>query len=61
MLDECRHVFLDIGANRGQHLRYLYEPSHAWRATSNYLAWQVFEGLFGERHLAENQTCAVAF
>jgi hypothetical protein len=57
--DGCRHVFLDVGSNRGLHVRYLMEGRavfpQAW-----YIDW-VFDKTFGPQFVNDTTICAFAF
>ena len=57
--DGCRHVFLDVGANRGLHVRYLMEGRdvfpQAW-----YIDWY-FDQTFGPQFVNDTTVCAFAF
>ena len=52
LLDGCRHVFLDVGSNRGVHVRFLYEPS-AYPLSKYVHRWRIFESHFGHRLVAD--------
>lgn len=58
--DGCRHVFLDVGSNRGVHLRFLMEGSDVYDR-SRYLQWGYFSEFFGPRYASDPTTCAFAF
>jgi len=54
----CKNVFLDVGSNRGTHVRKLFEPSKY--SSAKYL--KVFEKSFGKYHfLPYNETGLCAF
>jgi FkbM family methyltransferase len=60
MFDNCSNVFVDVGSNRGTHIRKLYEPEKYPRA--KYL--KVFDAAFGPeqfRRQASSKTGICAF
>ncbi|CAK9087163.1 unnamed protein product [Durusdinium trenchii] len=59
-LEGCRQIFLDVGSNRGTHVRKLFEPQKY--AGAPYL--KVFERVFGpawKRRTPSSGICAVGF
>ena len=56
LADGCRHVFLDVGSNRGVHVRFLFEP--ALFPHSNYVKKRVFARNFGEQYASDPAICA---
>ena len=60
LLDGCRHVFLDVGSNRGVHVRFLYEPS-AYPLSKYVHRWRIFESHFGPKFPSDPTVCAVGF
>ena len=57
--DGCRHVFLDVGANRGVHVRFLTEP-HLF-PKSSFLARGFFRDYFGPGFATDPAICAFGF
>ena len=58
--DGCRHIFLDVGSNRGVHVRFLMEGAEVF-PHSRYLMWGFFAEIFGPSFLADRTVCAFAF
>ena len=59
LADGCRHVFLDVGANRGNHVRFLMQPRRF--PQSEYLRLGYFAEYFGPAFADDPQICAFAF
>ena len=59
LADGCRHVFIDVGANRANHVRFLIEP-HRF-PESLYLQWGFFRSSFGPRFASDPTVCAFVF
>ncbi|KAL1498630.1 hypothetical protein AB1Y20_013943 [Prymnesium parvum] len=59
LADGCTHVFLDVGANRGVHVRFLTEP-HLF-PSSSYLSRGFFARYFGSNFSTDPAVCAFGF
>lgn len=59
LADGCRHVFIDCGANRANHVRFLIEP-HRF-PESLYLQWGFFKNSFGPGFASDPTVCAFIF
>ncbi|KAL3918617.1 MAG: hypothetical protein SGPRY_005946 [Prymnesium sp.] len=59
LADGCRHVFLDVGSNRGVHIRFL-SPPHLF-PSSTYLSRAFFSSSFGPAFHSDPSVCAFAF
>jgi FkbM family methyltransferase len=59
MGDGCRHIFLDVGANRGVHIRSLMEPELFPEAL--YVKSGFWDEYFGQRYYNDSSVCAFAF
>ena len=57
--DGCRHVFLDVGSNRGVHVLFLTEP-HLF-PNSSFLARGFFASYFGPHFATDPAVCAFGF
>jgi len=59
LADDCYHVFLDVGSNIGNHVRFLYEPQLYPKAT---VARDFFEKTFGpQESRANGDVCVFSF
>lgn len=59
LADGCRHVFLDVGSNRGVHVRFLYEPDQFPGASFN--KYGFFRHNFGTTFANDSTVCAFGF
>ena len=59
MGDGCRHIFLDVGANRGVHIRTLIEPKLFPEAL--YVKAGYWDEYFGGQYHNDSTVCAFAF
>jgi hypothetical protein len=57
VLDDCFHVFLDVGSNIGMHIRFLLEPD---RYPDARIASNIFDSQFGKDR-DNRDICVVAF
>ena len=61
LADGCYHVFLDVGSNRGNHVRFLFEPDR-FPLSFYEPTWQLFSRVFGPRFAdADSAVCVFAF
>ena len=58
--DGCRHVFLDVGSNRGVHVRFLMEGPAVYPG-SRYLQWGFFQQHYGPRFVNDSTICSFGF
>ena len=58
--DGCRHVFIDAGANRAVHTRFLMEGPSVF-PISRFLRAGHFARLFGPQYVSDPTVCAFAF
>ena len=56
LADGCRHVFLDVGSNRGVHVRSLFEP--ALFPGSMFVNESLWTRYFGPGHASDPSVCA---
>ena len=60
LADGCRHVFLDVGSNRGVHVRMLMQP-HLFPEAPFLRKWKFFDQYFGPSYATDATICSFGF